>query len=230
MFEQVLVEAAGRTNKGWTLLVSSGMQMGLVTALCIFPMLNPDFLPRTTLRAVLTAPAPPPPPPPPLPPVEQVVTARPAARPVFDGRHMLEPVRIPQTVVMLAADEAPIIASAVYTSGDGVPGGLPGGVPGGMATVFHNLAPVTPPPPAVKAVEKEPVVKRIAVISTIQEARCIHKVTPVYPALARAARISGTVRLTAIIAREQATAVPLSIWTCLFLPSSSLYLMLRRLA
>jgi TonB family C-terminal domain len=38
----------------------------------------------------------------------------------------------------------------------------------------------------------------------VQAAKLIRQVTPVYPPLARQARIAGTVRLTAIISREGA--------------------------
>jgi protein TonB len=53
--------------------------------------------------------------------------------------------------------------------------------------------PQTPPPPA------EPAPKRITVGGSVQAARLVRQVTPVYPPLAKNARISGTVRLEAVI-------------------------------
>ncbi len=49
------------------------------------------------------------------------------------------------------------------------------------------------PPPA------EPTPKRISVGGSVQAARLLRQVTPVYPPLAKSARISGTVRLEAVI-------------------------------
>jgi periplasmic protein TonB len=199
MFEQVLFAETGRTNKGWTVLVSSSMQAGLAAALSIIPLLNTDLLPRTTLQMMLVAPVPPPPPAPPAPAAAKMQPAHPAARRQFDGLHLSDPARIPEKVAMLTSDELPPLAD----SAGGVPGGVEGGIPGAMSTLVPQLieaAPVLPPTP--KAVEQTAPLRRIAVGGLVQEARIIHKVIPKYPPLARHARISGTVRFTAIIARD----------------------------
>ena len=65
MFEQTFVEGRAKTNKGWTVFLSMGIQIGLIITLIIVPLLNPELLPKTTLQSMLTAPPPPPPPPPP---------------------------------------------------------------------------------------------------------------------------------------------------------------------
>ena len=54
-----------------------------------------------------------------------------------------------------------------------------------------------------KAVPKTPA-KQIHVSTGVQAAKLITQVNPVYPALARQARVAGTVRLTAIIGRDGA--------------------------
>jgi len=59
-----------------------------------------------------------------------------------------------------------------------------------MATLL-----VAPPPP-------KPNVSRITKGGQVQAASLINKVTPQYPPLARQTRISGTVRLHAIIAKD----------------------------
>jgi len=64
-------------------------------------------------------------------------------------------------------------------------GGVIGGVIGGMA----------PPPP-------RPVQGRIKQGGNVTAASLINKVNPVYPPLARQTRISGTVRLHAIIGKD----------------------------
>jgi protein TonB len=65
MFEQTFVEGTGKTNKPWSVLVSTGIQIGLVALIIIIPLLNPDVLPKNQLSSLLVAPPPPPPPPPP---------------------------------------------------------------------------------------------------------------------------------------------------------------------
>jgi protein TonB len=69
----------------------------------------------------------------------------------------------------------------------GVPGGIVGGVPGGL--LGGPPAPLPPPPP--KPERHAPIV----VPGTIEEAKLIHRVEPVYPRLAALARISGIVIL-----------------------------------
>jgi TonB family protein len=64
--------------------------------------------------------------------------------------------------------------------------GQAGGVPGGSNT---------PPPP-------EAAPQRIRVGGTVMQAKVLNMVAPVYPPLARQARIQGTVRLHAVIAKD----------------------------
>jgi TonB family protein len=75
-----------------------------------------------------------------------------------------------------------------------VPGGMlvPGGVVGG---VVGGELPPPPPPPAA------PPSGRIRISSGIAESLLIKKTDPVYPPLARAARIAGTVVLQIVISK-----------------------------
>ena len=199
MFEHVLTAEASRANKSWTLLVSSSMQAALVAAFSIVPLLNVDLLPKTTLQMLLVTPVPPPAAAPPAPAAAQMQQSHPVARRQFDGLHLSQPHRIPEKIAMLEADELPPL------SGDpGVPNVVPGGIPGaapGMAPQFAPIA-TTPPPPATALEAKEKPIPRIVLGGFVQDAKIINKVIPPYPPLARQARISGTVRFTAIIARD----------------------------
>jgi protein TonB len=89
-----------------------------------------------------------------------------------------------------------------------VPGGLPGaGVPGGLGPV-GTVGPVvklTPPPPPRRADPPKATseaIPHVRIGGLIQAARLTYQVKPVYPPLARQARVQGTVKLEAVIDRE----------------------------
>jgi len=73
-----------------------------------------------------------------------------------------------------------------------------GGLIGGVAAA----APPPPPPPVKQEVKATP--KRITVGGNVQQAMLVNQPRPTYPPLAKQARISGTVRFTAIIGRDGA--------------------------
>jgi len=82
----------------------------------------------------------------------------------------------------------------------GVPGGTPGGVIGGIISSVPQAAPPPPPPPVKQ--EVKPQIRRITVGGNVQQAMLIYQPKPVYPPLAKQARIQGTVKFTAIIGRD----------------------------
>lgn len=90
-------------------------------------------------------------------------------------------------LTIAAVQPAPFFAPVERGVDETVPivGGVPGGVP----------APPPPPPPAA------PTSGRIRISSGVAEDMLIQKTDPVYPPLARAARISGTVVLQAVISK-----------------------------
>jgi protein TonB len=94
---------------------------------------------------------------------------------------------------MIKEEEAPPPASSM----GGVVGGVPGGVPGGqMGGVIGGIISSTP-----IAVPKVATPQRVRVSSGVQQGNLINKVTPVYPPIAKNARISGTVVLQAVISK-----------------------------
>jgi protein TonB len=96
---------------------------------------------------------------------------------------------------MIKEDELPPPSSA-----GGVVGGIVGGFGGGgVIGGIIGSVPVAAPPPEVKAAPKPVVPQRIPVGGNVQQAKLINQPKPVYPPLARQARIQGTVRFTAII-------------------------------
>jgi protein TonB len=199
MFEQVFVEGEGKTNKGWTVIVSFLLQCLLIGIAILIPLIYYDALPRTQLTSFLVAPPPPPPPPPPpaavVPKVVKIIPRQ------FDAGRLMAPKSIPKQVATIVEDELPPTSAGVGVVG-GIPGGVPGGTAGGViGGIISSVAPPPPPPPP-KPVEKPKEVQRIKVGGNVIQANLIKKVMPVYPPLAKQARISGTVHFTAIIGRD----------------------------
>jgi len=137
------------------------------------------------LSTLLIAPPPPPPPPPPPAPVKVIV--KPVARLIQSGK-LMQPRAIPKEVaVFKEAELPPDVINPAQTNG--VFGGIPG--QGLMAS-----GPAIPPPPKAAAPS------RIKQGGQVTAASIITQTRPLYPALARQARIQGNVVLHAIIDKE----------------------------
>ena len=117
----------------------------------------------------------------------------------------MAPKEIPKDIAVIKEDEIPPPSGAVGVVG-GVPGGVPGGAPGGVIGGIIGSVPVAapppPPPPKIEEKPKPKPVQRIRVGGNVQAARLVNQPRPVYPPLARQARIQGTVRFNAIIGRD----------------------------
>ncbi|HLJ16366.1 MAG TPA: energy transducer TonB [Bryobacteraceae bacterium] len=196
MFEQTFVDGVGKTNKSWTVVLSFVGEIIGICILILIPLIYTDTLPKTTLTSFLVAPPPPPPPPPPpaaAPPVK-VIKVAPRQ---FDANKLIAPKKIPKEIAMIKEEEMPTSAGVVGGVPGGVPGGTAGGVIGGIIGSVPSAAPPPPPPPP-----KPQTPSRIRVGGNVQAANLIKKVVPVYPPLAKQARIQGTVRFTAIIGKD----------------------------
>ncbi len=191
MFDEMVVSSwqPKGTNKWWTVLVSSVFQIAFLAILILIPLIYTEALPKTMLATMLTAPPPPPPPPPPAAP--QVVRVKPQAH-LMDAGKLIAPKVIPHDIKMIKEEAEPDMG-AVGMAG-GVPGGVAGGSMGGvLGGVIGGMAPA-PPKPKLSG--------PLRVGGQVQAARIVNKVQPIYPPLARQTRISGTVRLHAIIAKD----------------------------
>ncbi|HYI92431.1 MAG TPA: energy transducer TonB [Bryobacteraceae bacterium] len=200
MFEQTFVEGANTTRKASSVFVSFLIQCGLIIVGILIPLIYTETLPHTQLTGFLVAPPPPPPPPPP-----------PAAAPVkvvkvqprqFDAGKLTAPKQIPKDIAMIKEEDIPPVAAAGVVGGvpGGVPGGAPGGVIGGIIGSVPSAAP--PPPPPVKEAPKPVTPKTIRVGGNVQAAKLVRQPKPVYPPLAKQARIQGVVRFNAVIGRD----------------------------
>jgi protein TonB len=202
MFEQTFVDGTGKTNKGWTVVLSFVLQILMVIVLVLIPLIYTDTLPKAQLTSFLVAPPPPPPPPPPpaaTPPVK-VVKVAPRQ---FDAGRLMAPKQIPKEIAMIKEEELPPPSASAGVVG-GVPGGVPGGTSGGViGGIIGSVPTAAPPPPPVKKEEPKPAApQRIRVGGNVQAANLIRKVTPTYPPLAKQARVQGTVKFTAVIGKD----------------------------
>ena len=191
MFEEMVVSSQSnkKTNKPWTVVLSMVIQCSLLGILILIPLIYTEALPKAMLSTMLVAPPPPPPPPPP--PAVQVVKVKPQVH-LMQNNQLVQPRIIPkETKIIKEEAEAP---DAMGMTG-GVPGGVAGGSMGGVLGGVIGGAGGAPPPP-------KPNVTRIRQGGAVTQASLINRVQPVYPPLARQTRVSGTVRLHAIISKE----------------------------
>ena len=165
----------------------------LLCALLLIPLYFTEAIDlKQFTQTLLVAPPPPPPPPPASPAIVKTVAA---SRRVFTaGGKLLAPTVIPSKVAMLKEEELPPEVGVEVAGGvpGGVPGGQVGGVIGGIiSSAPRTYIPAAPTPPAPKA--------PIRVGGRIRAPRAISTPDPVYPALARQAKIQGDVIIDAVI-------------------------------
>jgi len=189
MFEDSLLESAGklkRTNPGYAVL-SFSLEVLLIGILILIPLIYTEALPNAALATFLVAPPPPPPPPPPA--AAQVMKVRIESE--LDRGQLRQPTAIPRKVAILhEEDMAPPSSGVVGGVLGGVPGGSSGGVIGGvLGSLATPTAHVAPP-------------KRITVSQGVTAGMVINKVQPLYPPLAKQARVQGQVVLAAIIGKD----------------------------
>lgn len=193
MFEEMVVSSpkGKKTNKPWTVVVSMVLQVTFLTVLILIPLIYTEALPKASLATLLIAPPPPPPPPPP-PAAAPVVHVKPQAH-LIDSGKLMAPKVIPKEVKIIKEDAEP--DPGMMGVAGGVPGGVPGGQMGGViGGVIGGVGGAPAPPKATPS--------RIRQGGAVTQASLLNKVSPQYPPLARQTRISGTVRLHAIISKN----------------------------
>ena len=199
MFDQTFVDGVGKTNKSWTVTLSFALEFVAVGVMILIPLIWTEALPKAQLVNFLTAPAPPPPPPPPPPPAQVIKVVHVAPR-QFNGQTLQAPREIPKQVAMITEDALPPVSLGGQVGG--VPGGIPGGVPGGVTSSI-GMAPPPPPPPPPKVEAPKPKQEGpVPVGGKVQQAKLVKHPNPVYPPIAKQARIQGTVVLQAIIGKD----------------------------
>lgn len=194
MFDELVESSAVRkkTNTGWAVILSTIVQVAILIVLVLIPLIYTQALPKAMLTTLLIAPPPPPPPPPPPQAAAPVKIVRPVARLITQGK-LMAPRAIPKEVAVFKEAELP-----PEPAGGGLAGGvdLGGGLLGGLAGGASTGAPPPPPPPVAKGPS------RVKLGGQVQAAKLVAQPQPVYPPLARQARITGQVILHAIIDKD----------------------------
>ncbi len=185
MFEDSMMESGGRikTKSRYWMIVSFCFWGGILGALILIPLIYPEALPKSMMTASLTAPPPPP---------AAVVKVIPHVSEIDQGLHA--PTKIPKDIKMIKEDAAPPPPSAAGVAGmSGMAGGAPGGILGGMpgGTGSGPAIVVAKPKPTGPARISGGVVAGLKTSGS----------NPVYPPIARAAHIGGSVVLHAVISK-----------------------------
>ena len=196
MFDPILSENTARTRRPFAVALSFGGQVLVVGLTVLFPILRPEGILPGRMLHVITAP---------LgftrepePQRQKSVAHATFVRTnphVFIEPVFRQPANIP-TGILTDESEPPDTLSAGLSGP--VVSGATDGVPWGTGTSASPM-PKLPPPKPAPAKAPPP---RVRVGGVVQAAKIVHQVMPVYPPLARQARISGTVRLDAVIGRD----------------------------
>lgn len=192
MFAESMLETswAQRTRRSWMTVTSFGLQALVIGLLLLLPLWKTVGVPTsrtlsTPISLGRTAAEPP-----------ETAQASPASarQSNFQAGRFVQPSRIPPLSSMTAEEPSP---SAAVGDGTGVAGlGIPGSSIGLPAALFNGSRPVLPAAPA-------PVIRTFRT-SNMLEGSLIRRVQPVYPSLARSARIQGSVVLFAVISKAGA--------------------------
>ena len=196
MFSQTFVETVDHSRNSWSFVTSLAIQTLGVGVLALTPLLFTDTLPFRQLSEVFTVPLPPAAKPASIPSSVQSVAV---VQRSFDPRKLTTPTQVPQQVLMIDEGAVQIIHSGPLD------GGISNGTGQNLGNLFSTDSSLSAPPPKPPVVEKEestPQPSRITVGGKVQGAKLTHRVEPRYPRLAVDARVSGTVRFTAVIARN----------------------------
>jgi periplasmic protein TonB len=184
MFEQSMLLPSAPGKKAGALAASLAAQSLAVGTLLLIPLLYTDRLPFVQLQ--LPTFLPPTPPPEPVKP-----QAAPHRRTV---PRIWNPLTAPTSIPPLNTqpeiiDDAPAPLTSIDTGAF---------LPPSLGAIFSRVLPPPPPPQVAEVTVSKP----ITVTSDVQAAKLLRKVIPVYPKLAIAAHISGTVRLMGVVAKD----------------------------
>ena len=187
MFEDSTFESNGRIHthsRAW-MIAAFLFNGSILLALILIPLIYPEALPRQVAAILMNASVPPPAR---QQPQHQPAHANPGASEI-QGGHIFAPRVIPDRITMVDKPEAPPgIENGEPWSDTGVPGGTGPFVPGAAVHPNVRLEPTAP----------------IRISSSVGEGLLLEKTVPLYPQIAIATRIEGTVVLAATISKAGA--------------------------
>jgi periplasmic protein TonB len=191
MFEQTFVHSGGAARKPWSMAVSLTGQLMLTAVVVLLPLLKTAEIMWKPPVVVFTLPHAAKPVPVEIQPAGSKAIIK--MRPIFDAR-LAAPTHIPEKIKMIVDEvSVPALATGLIQGGPGDTVLLLGESVGKKAAQA--------PPSVVKPIQK-PNQEAVHVGGKVQQAMLLHQKMPVYPQLARAARVSGTVVLAAVIAKD----------------------------
>jgi protein TonB len=197
MFEQASIDTRGALRSPWALAISITGQTAIISAGILVSLIHTDGIRPPAFLTLITPPHHSPPGEPPA-----VVRQTKRAPGVFTM-----PSQISKTIDMSVHEAVlpPSTDGGLDFSGIIDRFGETSGVTSFIDTIARPTPPLVRPEPAPqKQAAAIAPRKPIAVSTGVQAAKLIRQVKPIYPQLARQARISGTVRLVAIIGKDGA--------------------------
>ena len=195
MFDQFVEDNTARTRRPQAVALSFTGQVALVALTVLFPLLRTEAIVPGRLSGVVTAPM----------PRGVTITLEKASSPrpsdktglrIFTTPVLQQPSHVPMHI--LIDSDAPSVSEL----GAGpAPYGVPEGVVGASSADVAQAPRITPPKP-VERQSATAIPLQVRIGGRVQAAKLISQVTPVYPPIAKQARISGVVRLEAVIGRD----------------------------
>ena len=138
----------------------------------------------------------------PVPPAPERPVERPVVRTTEStGKMFSAPPTVPKKVEMIA--DLPPIPLVIYGAESGIPGSVGSGAGPPKISIDLLVVPApTRPSPSEKAKPVEPPAEPVHVSGGVQAARVLRRIMPIYPELAKRARISGAVHLIGVIGKD----------------------------
>jgi protein TonB len=188
MFEDSLVESrVGQvsSSKRWTMLASIGLQVAVAGVVMVLPLLHPEAIPFRLEAPKVLMPLLPKPPVPVVVEPESAASSSNVAIPSVTQAASLAPTLPGLHPVVGDPPALAVIGSEMRMTG-ALPSGIVGSGSGPVVSMAPTRAPATP----------------LAVSTGVLQGMLIAPIRPVYPVIAKAAHVEGTVVVEAVISRK----------------------------
>ena len=205
MFETATFSYGPSNKRVWTTAMGFTGQAVLIGCALLAPLISPQTLGRAFLVTALVAPGAPPAPTPPGPRVEPVPSR--GAAPPTTRRTMIEPVLANVPPIAVTLIDPPEATRGGPERPGSVVGGIGEGGSGGGSNLITDITRVVPVVRPPEVVNRPPVAVAAAPvkpprISVVQLATPIYRVEPIYPLIAKQARVSGVVELLGVLGTD----------------------------